>query len=127
MVAMRNAGPPLATRRLRDLDLVRTGDGAPAFVYAASGLAASGGELYVIADDELQLACFPAAGAAPGTLLALLPGALPDGHEARKREKPDFEILLRLPALPRYPSGALLALGSGSRPNRERGALLALD
>jgi hypothetical protein len=124
---MRDSGPPLATRRLRDLDLVRNGSREPAFLHAASGLTASGGDLYVIADDELQLARFPAAGDAPGTLLGLLPGKLPDEHDARKREKADFEILLRLPALPRYPSGALLALGSGSRPNRERGALLALD
>lgn len=114
---MRNAGPPLLTRKLRDLDHLR----------AASGLVSSGGELYVIADDELQLARFPAAGDAPGTLLRLLPGELSEGAGQRKREKPDFEILMRLPALPRYPQGALLALGSGSRPNRQRGALVALD
>ncbi len=32
-----------------------------------------------------------------------------------------------LPAFGDYPNGALMALGSGSRPSRHRGALLALD
>lgn len=118
---------PLALRKLRALDLAHSESGSSPYLYAASGLVASGGELYVVADDEMHLARFPAVGDAPGTLLRLLPGDLPQVAAARKRDKADFEILLRLPALPGYPCGALLALGSGSRPVRERGALLALD
>jgi hypothetical protein len=81
----------------------------------------------MVADDEMHLACFTATGEAPGSLLRLLPGDLPPEPAARKREKADFEILLRLPPLADFPCGALLALGSGSRPARQRGALLALD
>ena len=63
----------------------------------------------------------------PGTLRRLFPGTLPSDPAARKAAKADLEALVRLPALRGCPQGALLALGSGSRPNRQRGALLALD
>lgn len=117
----------LRVTRRRELNLAPGRPGQSTHVYAASGLVASGGDLYMVADDEMHLACFPAAGDAPGSLLRLLAGELPREPEARKRRKADFEILLRLPALPGFPCGALLALGSGSRPSRERGALMALD
>jgi len=41
--------------------------------------------------------------------------------------KPDFESIVALSPFDGYPAGALLALGSGSQPNRCTGALLALD
>ncbi len=98
---------------------------------AASGLVRSGPTLYVVADDELHLGLFEdtvAAGTppAPGRLLPLLEGDLPRDAAQRKKAKPDFETLTHLPPLPGCAGGALLALGSGSRPNRERGVLLAL-
>lgn len=99
----------------------------PCHLSAASGLVRVGAFLYVVADDEYHLGVFPAAGDAPGELIRMLPGALPDAPEPRKAAKPDLEALTLLPSMPGYPAGALLALGSGSRRNRRTGALLALD
>lgn len=98
---------------------------------AASGLVRSGKMLFVVADDELYLGLFKdtvAAGTppAPGCLLPLLEGELPSDVVQRKVVKPDFETLTHLPPLPGCVGGALLALGSGSKPNRETAVLLAL-
>lgn len=98
---------------------------------AASGLVRSGAQLFVVADDELHLGVFGdtlGGGGAlqPGRLLRLLAGDLPADKGPRKKAKPDFETLALLPPLPGCACGALLALGSGSRPNRETGVLLAL-
>jgi hypothetical protein len=87
----------------------------------------SGGELYVVADDELHLGRFAIHGNRPGALLRLFAGELPTRPRARKQRKADLEILLRLPPLRGHRHGALLALGSGSRKQRRRGALLGLD
>jgi hypothetical protein len=87
----------------------------------------AGTRLYVVGDDELHLGVFPRAGDAPGTLVRLFAGELPDGKAARKAAKPDLEALVALPPFPDHPHGALLALPSGSTPARRVGALLALD
>jgi hypothetical protein len=118
----------LETRILREL-LV---DGPPAVagrahLSAASGLAKLGNRLFVVADDEHHLATFDLFNDEPGRLVPIFDGELPLRHEARKAAKPDCEALLVLPAFGGYPHGALLAMGSGSRPSRQRGALLALD
>ncbi|MES2581545.1 MAG: hypothetical protein V4627_02415 [Pseudomonadota bacterium] len=107
---------------------------------AASGLVRVRQRLYVVADDEMHLGMFDEptaaqADAAPGSdpehptgsLLRLLEGNLPQDKDKRKKAKPDFESLVHLPPLPGCPAGALLALGSGSKPNRETGVLVALD
>ena len=86
-----------------------------------------GHTLYVVADDELHLGVFSADDQRPGTLVRLIAGELPDKYKKRKAAKPDLETLLHLPAFAGHPHGALLALGSGSKPTRERGVLLALD
>ena len=62
-----------------------------------------------------------------GRLVRILPGELPDDPVLRKAAKPDLEALVRLPPFENYPHGALLALPSGSRPNRRTGVVLALD
>ncbi|OYU45678.1 MAG: hypothetical protein CFE44_06220 [Burkholderiales bacterium PBB4] len=98
---------------------------------AASGLVRSGSHLFVVADDELYLGVFDDLTAKrptllPGRLVALLAGELPHDKAARKKAKPDLESLALLPPLPGYAEGALLALGSGSQPNRETGVLLGL-
>jgi len=112
---------------LRTLDLASPpSPGRPAHVSAASGLATVGEFLYVVADDELNLGVFPKSGAAPGHLIRLFDGALPDERAARKASKPDLETLLLLPPASRHPHGALLALGSGSTARRFRGAVLPL-
>jgi hypothetical protein len=114
--------------KLRELTLrTAPGPGRPRHLSAASGLARVGDRLYVVADDEHQLGVFSVEGSEPGELLTVLPGRLPDAKLQRKAVKADLEALTRLPAMPGFPYGALLALGSGSRPNREAGALIELD
>lgn len=102
-----------------------------AHLSAASGLVRVRGRLYVVADDELHLGMFAephaSTGHPAGSLLQLLDGNLPKDKGKRKKAKPDFESLVHLPPLPGCPAGALLALGSGSKPNRETAVLAALD
>jgi len=114
---------PLEPLRALTIDPRRHPRGQPHFS-AASGLVCAHGRVYVVGDDELHLGVFEDAHS-PGRLLRLFDGALPAGKKARKRAKPDLEALLHLPAADGWPHGALLALGSGSRPQRERGALMA--
>ena len=106
-----------------------------AHLSAASGLVRVRQRLYVVADDELHLGVFeehtapgaPGAEPVPGTLVRLLDGDLPRDKGKRKKAKPDLETLAQLPPLPGCPAGALLALGSGSKPQRETGVLVAMD
>ncbi len=100
--------PALTIEALRPLTLARG-----AHVSAASGLVCADGRAWVIADDLLHLACFRDL-ASPGELRRLLPGRLPREPGARKAAKPDFECLFAW-------RGGLVALGSGSRPQRETG------
>lgn len=124
---------PIALQSLGELNLVRaTQPGRPAFIAAASGLVRHGDYFFVVADDELQLGIFSAHSRQSGILPAgdtwpLLPGRLPLEAHARKRVKPDFEALVLLPPAPQHTHGALLLLGSGSTPQRNRGLLLTLS
>jgi hypothetical protein len=95
----------IATRLVRTLD-----------VSAGSGLVLRDGCFHVVADDENVLFVFGMDGAT--CRIELLPGELPAEHAARKARKPDFEILVDLPGQ------GLLAMGSGSRPTRERAVLV---
>src|SRR5687768_10258535 len=100
---------PIALRRLRTLDLAEpTAPGRPAHLAAASGLVLSGGAFHVVADDELHLGVFGADGSQPGKLVRAFPGELPEKRKARKREKPDGEAVVTLPAFQDHPYGALL-------------------
>ncbi len=113
---------------LRELDLAL--DAHPhgsAWLSATSGLVCIGQQAYVIADDEHHLGHFKLDAREPVGLLRLFEGSLPRDKGKRKKAKPDLESLVLLPALDLFPHGALLALGSGSRPNRCRATLLALD
>lgn len=92
---------------------------------AASGLVCAHGRVYVVADDEHHLAVFCDLHS-PGRLHRILPGDLPQPTPARKRLKPDLEALLLWPACTRLPQGALIAFGSGSRAQRERGVVIPL-
>jgi hypothetical protein len=118
----------LAVRVLRTLALQAPAvPGGRPYMAAASGLVRAGGCWHVVADDELHLGVFAGEGADPGHLVRLLPGELPAAPRPRKKQKPDLEALVRLPALPGLPHGSLLALGSGSKAGRMTGALLPLS
>lgn len=99
----------------------------PDYLSAASGIVVAGSFFYVVADDELHLGVFDLAGQQDGNWVRLFPGDLPGEAVLRKARKPDLEVLVRLPSFAGYPAGALLALASGSRPNRQAGVLLGLD
>ena len=94
---------------------------------AASGLVCAHQRAYVIADDEHHLAVFRDV-RSPGELHRVFAGDLPRPKNARKRIKPDLETLLLLPSPDSATNGgALLALSSGSGPNRNLGVMIALD
>lgn len=111
---------------IRDLTVEAPMASGHAFLSAASGLVVLGSRLCVVGDDAHELAVFALDGAAcgaPGALVRLIEGDLPADAAARKKVKPDFEVLVAL-------SGAgderLLALGSGSTKARMRGAIVDL-
>ena len=116
------------TQKIRELHLAHgTSESRAPFISAASGLVRVNNLLYVVADDEHHLGVFSAGHALPGELVRLFEGTLPDKTKKRKVLKPDLETLLWLPTFAGYPHGALLAMGSGSKPNRDTGVLLGLD
>lgn len=114
-------------KHLRDLRVESSLAAGHAFLSAASGLAVVGDLVFVIGDDEHHLAMFQKANTAAGKLLRLLPGDLPRDAKLRKAQKPDFEILLALPAINGRAGHRLLALGSGSTDLRNRGLELEID
>jgi hypothetical protein len=117
----------IALTKIRELNIAAAAASMrPLHLSAASGLVCLNSIMYVVADDELHLGVF-STDSEPGHLIRLFDGVLPDSQAARKRQKPDLEALTLLPAFRDFPHGALLAVGSGSRPNRCRGVLLALD
>ena len=117
----------IEVRQLRELTIdAPPGAAGGRFISAGSGLVRTGDHLYVIADDERELAVFAPEGDAPGHLARFLPGVLPTHPRERKRRKPDVEALALLP-LPEGGLGTLLALESGSRPQRQGGFLWQLD
>ncbi len=93
-------------------------------VSAASGLVINGKRFYVIADDALHLSVFSFDDNAFLQQLRLRDGELPTEKSARKKKKPDFEALVQLPPQAAFAHGALLALGSGSKSNRQQGVLI---
>lgn len=119
--------PPLDLRKLRDLEVEEpSGPGRPAHLSAASGVVRRGDFVYVIGDDELHLGVFRHSSSEPGRLRRVLAGDLPDDHGERSSLKPDLEALTVLPPFEGHPYGALLGLGSGSAPERDRGFVCGL-
>ena len=80
----------------------------------------------MVADDEHHLGKFKLQDNSPVKLKRLFDGELPLNPKKRKAAKPDLEVLALLPSMARYPHGALLALGSGSKPQRHTGLVMAL-
>lgn len=118
----------IALSKLRELNItVASSSMRPQYLSAASGLVCVNSIMYVVADDELHLGVFATGDGGPGHLIRLSESVLPDSKPLRKRHKPDLEALALLPAFRDFPHGALLAAGSGSRPNRRGGVLLGLD
>lgn len=116
------------TRYLRSLHLLcDTASGRPFHLSAASGLVRIASKLYVIADDEHHIGMFSVTDDAPGQLIRVLPGTLPQSKPERKAVKPDFEALAYLPASEQFPFGALLAVGSGSTVARRKAVILPID
>jgi hypothetical protein len=112
----------LTPRFVRNLDVAAAEHPrAQAHLSSASGLVLAQGRLYTVADDEHHLGAFDPTRDEPVQLVRLLPGDLPPDKRERKKRKPDTEALTALPG------ARLLALGSGSKPNRRRGFLLAMN
>lgn len=92
--------------------------------YAASGLVHLGSNYFVIADDELELGII-SEDESESQLLSLLPGKLPSDPKKRKKEKPDFEVLMYLADEASNWQG-LVAIPSGSKDNRNRAVFIPL-
>ncbi len=108
--------------RLRELDVFDPVEGGPMRpIAAASGAVRVGDRVFVVADDAHDLAGFDLGQPGPGRLFAAGRPALPEDPAERKRHKPDLEALVHLP------DGALVAMASGSSPDRNEGLRWALD
>jgi hypothetical protein len=125
---MRDVRSVLEVHALREL-LVSSPSvgGSTDWVSAASGLVRLDQRLYVVADDDNHLAMFELRDEGPGRMFRLLEGELPPEPADRKAVKVDLESLTYLTPSVDHPGGALLTMGSGSRPNRQRGVLLDLN
>lgn len=95
-----------------------------AHLSAASGLVQVDDWIYIVADDENHLGIFNYHTHENGILQRLFPGDLPLALEERKAEKPDLEVLTLVPPSTKYPQGALLGLGSGSKETRTQGIII---
>lgn len=92
-------------------------------IFAASGLVKIDNTFYVIADDDFSIALIEEKREV--ALFPLIQGVLPKDHHERKKMKPDWEALtlVRENGLPT----GLLAVPSGSKPNRQTGSFMSLD
>jgi hypothetical protein len=119
--------PPLDLHELRKLDVEEPSrPGRPAHLSAASGVVRRGDFVYVIGDDELHLGVYRLSSNQPGRLQRVLAGDLPADRGERSGLKPDLEALTVLPPFEAHPYGALVGLGSGSAPERDRGFVCRL-
>ena len=84
-------------------------------ISAASGCVFEQGLLYAVADDRSDIYVFDEQGRRMKTI-PIFPDDMPIDEQQRKKVKPDVESICRLS------EGRLLLLGSGSKPNRCRGA-----
>lgn len=98
---------PLELRKLRELDVTRDerDAGRPAFIGSASAVVRRADHVYVVGDEELDLAVFRISSGKPGEMRQALPGDLPDSEDARAKAKPDLEALSVLPPFAGAPFG----------------------
>ena len=109
---------PLELTKLRDLEVVRDADdeGRPGYIVSASAVVRRADHVYVVGDDELDIAVFRSSESGPGELRQALAGDLPDADDERAREKPDLEALSVLPPFEGAPFGGLLELAPAGAP-----------
>lgn len=112
----------IALRLMRELKIEEP---APFGVHAASGLVKSGNDFFVVADDDLSLFQFNFEGVTKVDSIPLKSGVLADDPKERKRQKPDWESLIKLEVAP--DENILLAIPSGSTENRMMGAYVKLN
>ncbi len=91
-------------------------------IFAASGLVKIDGTFYIIADDALSLGIIERNKNIK--LVALVEGILPQDHKERKKVKPDWEALALISKKSLFTE--LLAVPSGSMPNRQMGCYITL-
>jgi len=102
---------------------VSDASGAVRHISSASGLILREGRAFVVGDDLLSLGIFAVDSDTPGSLRRMLPGELPEEPLALKKAKPDLECLFEI-SLAEGSRSLLVALPSGSKKNRSRGALI---
>lgn len=118
--------PPLRLSPLRALDLeAPPAPGRPAHLSSASGVVRRGDHVYVIGDEVLSLGVFRLTDPGPGRLVRALSGE-EAGPAHPGAGKADVEALTVLPPFAGHAFGALLGLGSGSAPGRDRAFAWAL-
>ncbi len=101
-------------------DFIRSLSDSKKIITSASGLVKIDDTFYCVADDELSLVSFSGERESSLTLRPLFAGQLPQDPKERKKLKPDLEALVQLDYQ------LLLAVPSGSKKNRTRGALVDL-
>lgn len=115
-------------RTVRELTLDEPSGAANSpHISAASSLVRIGETLFVIPDDELDIGIFPDDAKEHGHMVRILDGRLSSDIDVRKKQKPDLESAMLVPPFENHPHGGVMALGSGSKPDRCTGALLPLD
>ncbi|MDQ3751485.1 MAG: hypothetical protein M3333_01135, partial [Actinomycetota bacterium] len=114
-------------KKVRDLSVIdQDGNERNLPIAAASALLRVKNQLLVLSDDERQMAIFEDGSHEPGTLIKVMEGDTPSSPDQRADHKPDFECMAHFEAFGRFEHGAILALGSGSAPDRDRATLLEL-
>lgn len=117
----------IPVQKVRELTLKHSGgDEHSKHISAASALVRVESTLYVLADDEFQMGVWPAEGAEDGYLMSIMDGELPTDERERAQRKPDFECMALMAPFAQFTDGAILALGSGSGDERNRGSLIPL-
>lgn len=117
----------IGLKKVRDLSVVDQDSNERNLpIAAASALLRVGSHLLVLSDDERQMAMFEDGIDEPGTLVKVMEGTTPSSPDQRADHKPDFECMAHFEAFGRFKHGAILALGSGSAPDRNRATLLKL-
>src|SRR5665809_20077 len=117
----------IGLKKVRDLSAVdQDGNERNLPIAAASALVRVKNQLLVLSDDEREMAIFEDGSNEPGTLIKVMEGTTPSSPDQRADHKPDFECMAHFEAFGRFEHGAILALASGSAPDRDRATLLKL-